>query len=335
MSARATERLRKLWEHLSFFTVSEVMARQPEDVLYIELRKPPIGSYANGEKLYNGIYRRDEVPGSADFRTLNDVPAHLREDARIVWKRFTATTQEGVSFTNDAFRELDFIHDATLDFETRSNHTYRPRLPVSGELICGTTTGSGKGALGRWFFCDDAFQLLVTSVRNGPSHSEEELGRMLLTEGYLDTYWALARLALFDNVQAFVDAIAAGSPARTAGQLFMGHPVPESDPAAARRVRHPAHGRIHGRTKVDWNGMHLDLELSRFVHEVSHLLEPAWWEEFLTLTDAQEVDHAHPGLGGTCKACIAADPDWYTNGFPYQTPEDRDVIRRRRAERRS
>ncbi|MEW1760367.1 hypothetical protein AB0393_28135 [Streptomyces cyaneofuscatus] len=334
MSARATERLRELWGDLSFFTVSEVIARQPEDVSYIDLRKPPIGTYSNGEKMYNGSYRPDEVPGSREFRTLTDVPEPLRADARIVWKRFTAYTQEGVSFTYDAHRKMDFTQDATLDFEAPSNHPYCERLPVPGELICGTT-GSDKGVLDRWFFCDEAFRLLVTSVRNGPSHSEEELGRLLLTDGYPDTYWALARLAFFDNVQAFVDALAAGSPARTVGQLFMGHPIPDGGPAAARRVRHPAHGSTRGRTKVDWHGMYLGLDLSRFVHEASHLLEPAWWEEFLTLADAQGVDHAHPGLGGICRACMAEDPDWPTNGFPYQTPEDRAEIQRRRAEFRS
>jgi hypothetical protein len=335
MSARATERLRELWGPLSFFTVSDVTARQPEDVQYIDLRKPPIGTYANGEKMYNGSYRRDEVPGNDNFRTLNDVPECLRADARIVWKRFTGTTQEGVTFSYDAYRKLDFIHDVTLDFEEPSNHPYCPRLPEPGELICGTTADSDTKVLDRWFFCDEAFRLLVTSVRNGPSHSETELGRLLLTEGFPDTYWALARLALFDNVQAFVDALAADSPARTAGQLFMGHPVPNDDAEVAHKVRHPASGSVHGRTKVDWNGMYLGLELPRFIHEVSHLLEPAWWEEFLTLVDAQGVDHAHPGLGGTCKACMAADPDWYTNGFPYQLPEDREEIQRRRAELRS
>ncbi|MER5887805.1 hypothetical protein ABT160_28650 [Streptomyces sp. NPDC001941] len=312
MNAGATERLRELWKRLSFFTVSEVIARQPEDVRFIQLPQP--------------------VAGSAYFRTLRDVPAHLREDARIVWKHFTATTQEGVSFTYDCFRQLDFIHDVTLDFEPRSHQPYCPRVPAPGELICGTTADSDEGVLDRWFFCDDAFQLLVNSVRNGPSHSEEELGRLLLTESYPDTYWALARLAFFNNVQAFVDTIAAGAPARTVGQLFMGHPVPDSDVAAARRVRHPAHGSIHGRTQVDWHGMRLGLDVSQFVHEVSHLLEPVWWEEFLTLADAQDVNHAHPGLGGICNACIAADADWHTNGFPYERPEDREEFERRRTE---
>ncbi|MGY3056140.1 hypothetical protein ACVWZD_000384 [Streptomyces sp. TE3672] len=334
MSTRATEQLRELWEPLSFFTVSNVTARQPEDVQYIELRKPPIGTYANGEKMYNGTYRRDEIPGSGSFQTLSDVPEHLRADARIVWKRFTAATLDGVTFSYDAYRKLDFIYNVTLDFEEPSNHPYCPRLPEPGELICGTITGSDTKVLDRWFFCDEAFRLLVTSVRNGPSHSETELGRRLLTEGFPDTYWALARLALFDNVEAFVDALAAGSPARTTGQLFMGHPIPDSDPHVARKVRHPAYGSVRGRIKVDWSGMYLGVDLSRFVHEASHLLEPTWWKQFLTLTETQGIAHAHPELGGICRACMAADPDWYTNGFPYQTPEHRAEAERRRTELR-
>lgn len=103
----------------------------------------------------------------------------------------------------------------------------------------------------------------------------------------------------------------------------MGHPVPESDPAAARRTVHPAFGSIGGRTKVTWSGMYLGVDFSRYVHEVSRLLEPGWWEEFLTLAAAQDVTHAHPELGGICNACIAADPDWYANGFPYQDPDVR------------
>lgn len=124
MSERAIRRLRELWGPLSFYTVGEVTARQPDDVAYIELRKPPIGTYANGEKMYNDIYRQDEVPGSENFRTLDDVPEQLRADARIVWKRFTATTREGISFSYDAYRELDFTYRVTLDFREPS------RLPV-------------------------------------------------------------------------------------------------------------------------------------------------------------------------------------------------------------
>lgn len=335
MSTRATERLRDLWEPLSFFTVSSVTARQPDDVQYIELRKPPIGTFANGEKMYNGIYRPDEVPGSRDFRALSDVPDHLRHNARIVWKQFAADTQEGVTFTYDAYRKLDFTVEMTLDFEEPSSHPYCPRLPEPGELICGTITGSGPKALDRWFFCDEAFRLMVNSVRNGPSHGETELGRLLLTDGFPDTYWALARLALFDNVQAFVDALAAGSPARTVGQLFMGHAIPDGDPDATRKARHPAHGSVRGRTRVDWSGMYLGVDPSRFVHEASHLLEPTWWKQFLALAEAQGVTHAHPALGGICNACMAADPDWNTNGFPYQEPGHRAEIERRRTELRA
>lgn len=127
---------------------------------------------------------------------------------------------------------------------------------------------------------------------------------------------------------SFVDALAAGSPARTAGQLFMGHPVPD----VARKVRHNS---VRGRTKVDWSGMYLGVDLSRFVHEASHVLEPTWWKQFLMLAEAQGVVHTYPGLGGICKACMAADPDWHTNGFPYQTPEHRAETALRRAELRA
>jgi hypothetical protein len=65
--------------------------------------------------------------------------------------------------------------------------------------------------------------------------------------------------------------------------------------------------------------MHLATGYARQVHEPSYRLdEPAWWEGFLRLTVEQGVVHSHPRRGGVCKACIAADPDWYSNGFPYQ-----------------
>lgn len=316
MSAYAQDRLRYLWRNLEFFSVGRVQAREPDDVLYIDLRKPPIGIYPDGKPMYDG-----RLPVDHSYRRLGDVPAKLRPHARIVWARYHGYTTSGVRFDRDGYHQLDFQVDFTLDFSTYGNHTGSGDLPEVGQLICGepATAEDGSPVLRRWFACDEAFQLLVTSVREGVRYTEAELGHLLLTTGFPDTYFAVARLVFFDNVQAFVDGVRVGKPSPSVAQLFMGAPATMS--AASPDVgRHPAYGATYdGGWPVDWRGMSLATGYAQQVHELSHTLgEPGWWADFLRLAADQGVVHSHPGRGGVCHACIAERPDWSRVGFPYQ-----------------
>ncbi|WP_435112197.1 hypothetical protein [Nocardiopsis synnemataformans] len=317
MSEYARTRLQKMWSGLEFFTVESIDAREPDDVCYIELRKPPIGTYANGKPMYN-----DLIPGRHPYKRLQDVPAEHRPHARVVWESFRGRTTDGVAFNQDSHHKLDFT-DYTLTFRDPlwSDATWISNPPDAGQLICGVREASGR--LGRWFVCDDAFRLLVEGVRNGPPHTEQEYAHLLLTDGYPDTYFAVARLVFFDQVQAFVDGIKVGKAAPTTAQLFMGAPRTIST-AGPQVGQHPAYGMTYaGGYKVDWRGMYLGTDYSQFVHELSHSLgEPAWWDNFLALAADQGVVHSHPSRGGTCQACMAADPNWPRNGFPYSIDSD-------------
>lgn len=196
-------------------------------------------------------------------------------------------------------------------------------LPRPGQWLYGEVEHRGTERVMRhWSSCGPEFPLLLDLLRSDEPlrHTEAELGLLLLTDGFPDTLWAIARLVFFDNVQAFVDAAAVGSPARTASQLFLGQPAPKRT-APARPARHPAHGMRHGRDEVlvDWEGMYLEIDPSQFVHELSSLLgQPRWWQQFVDLAAEQGVAHSHPGEGGVCGGCMKLDPHWYTNGFPYQ-----------------
>ncbi|WP_328384476.1 hypothetical protein OHQ88_33710 (plasmid) [Micromonospora zamorensis] len=318
MSTRALRALQQLWRNLEFFTVDRVEAREPDDVQYINLRKPPIGSYPDGTPMYNG-----SLPIERSYRRLSDVPQELRPHAQIVWRSYQGYTTSGVQFTKDHYNELDFQTDKTLTFGTWLNHTSSNELPPPGQLICGerATTGDGPPFLRRWFVCDRAFQLLLTSVTDGLRHTEAELGQQLLSKkvGFPDTYFAVARLVFFDNVQAFVDGIKVGRPSPSVGQLFMGEPATISA-ASPYLGLHPAHDSTYaGGWPVDWRGMYLATGYAQQVHELSRTLnEPQWWADFLRLAAEQGVVHSHPGRGGVCHACIAEQPDWTRTGFPYQ-----------------
>jgi hypothetical protein len=160
---------------------------------------------------------------------------------------------------------------------------------------------------------------LVKIVRNGTWQSDAELGRRLLTDGFPDIYWAIARLVCFDNVQAFVDAIKIGSPGPSVAQLNMDKKATVSSTAPGLG-RHPAFGQRYGRHRltVNWGGMYIGIGFARFVHELSQVLEPRWWREFLRLAAEQGVIHSHPDEGGICHACMTAVPDWHIDGFPYK-----------------
>jgi hypothetical protein len=318
MSAEAAAKLRKLWEQLEFFTVARTVAREPEDVQRIEIQKPGVGVWPNGEPMLGSIELISE------YTQLSQVPEADRWRARVVWRYFYGFTTEGIHFDHDSYNELNwyFSHsDGLLTFDEGSTYCAGP--PDPGQLICGLVENTPGGKrLAKWFVCDEAFRLLVTAVREGTEHTEEELGRLLLTDDFPDVYWALARLVLFDNVQAFVDCIKIGSPGLVDGPLSTGDRTPR-DTTAPSPGAHPALGRTYGhyQLSVDWKGMYIGIEFAQFVHMLSYILgEPRWWEEFLQLTASQGVRHWHPCHGGICPACKAANPGQFSGdeNWPYQ-----------------
>lgn len=288
MSADAQVRLQQIWEKLSFSNVKRTIAREPEDISWISLRDPR-------ESWRSAQY--------TDYKRLEDVPAESRHLAEISWRHYFGFDAEGVYFQRDDYRQLDLDIDLTLGFGERfANHAGGYSRPEDGQLICGEVVDTSRGRrYRRWFSCDEAFRTMVRVVRGELTLSEDELGRQLLTDAYPDMYWAIVRLVMFDNVQAFVDECKLDALRfdNEADRSFARHP--------AAGVKHGVHGFACGEY-----GMWLTKGPSEYVHELSAVLDqPQWWEEFVRLADEQEVAHAHPAHGGVCNACVV---DAYSRG---------------------
>lgn len=281
MSAEAVATLRQLWEKLTFARVNRVIAREPEDILSITVYRD------NGHISHNIKSNRTA-----------DIPDQLRSRTRVAWRHYFGFTDEGIYFQMDNYHGLDCDINITMDFSDFGNHTSGFNKPEPGSLIGGEVIDTPKGRrFKRWFACSPEFKLLVDIVLNGTTLTEEELGRKLVTTGYPDKYWAIARLALFDNVQAFVN---------NCKSL-------DWDKEDTRPL-HPAHGMSYGyamfpsgeRLTVDHRGMFLPMGTAKFIHNISYRLNtPSWWEEFKRLAAEQNVEHHHPALGGWCCACEA------------------------------
>lgn len=276
MSAEAIATLRKLWEKLTFARVKRVIARVPEDVLSISIHDD-LG----------------HIDRWVESKRPSDIPRQDLHRARVSWRHYFGFTEEGIYFQKDDYHGLDCEIDLTMDFSHYGNHTGGWDKPTIGSLIAGEVIDTPKGKrLKRWFDCRPEFKLLVDIILNGTDLSEEELGRRLVTDRYPDTYWAISRLVIFDNVQAFVDEI-----------------KPFDD-----RAEHPAHGMFSGtvmfpsgkRLTVDHRGMWLPKMVAEYVHLISYRLnEPQWWVEFKRLAAEQHLGHEHSALGGYCAACEA------------------------------
>jgi hypothetical protein len=113
-------------------------------------------------------------------------------------------------------------------------------------------------------------------VMNGTRLSEKEIAPKLMINGHPDLLFAVARLVLFDNVQAFVDSLKEWD---------------EQPP-------HPADGIPYGKfygpkqRTVQHRGMWLSKDIAQYVHEISYSLnEPRWWEEFQRLASEQGVKY--------------------------------------------
>ncbi len=317
MSADAIATLQKLWEKLHFSTVRRVITREPEDILSISLGKP-LGEYPNGTPMFNG----------SEYTSLKrraDVPEADRWRMQVSWRHYYGFTVDDVYFQQPDFRLMDFDIDLTCTWGDRfGNHKFgQSRLPEAGQLVCGEviTTQRGK-RFSRWFPCDEAFRTLVLAVRGELDLTEDELGRRLLTEDSHDTLWAVARLALFDNVQAFVDQV-------ELAKIRQNH-WNDPDWQAPEKYRHPAAGRPYGKHgyTVLPDGMYLPLGTPQYLHTLTYQLgQPQWWEEFLRLTQEKCLDHFHPEMGGLCEACVHenikrgemwdTEYGWHDCQFPY------------------
>lgn len=287
MSAEAIAKLRKLWEKLSFARVSRTIAREPEDVLSIDI--------PNIETTDEGLMIRNHDLMSIDSNRTKDIPEEYRWCARVAWRFYYGFTDHGVYFNMDGYNELDTNVDSTLNFSNWANHMGGYEKPPVGTLIAGEVVDGPKGKrFDKWFVCPPELQLLITIVRKGTTLTEEELAEKLLTSGFPDTLWAIARLFLFDNVKAFLDNF------------------------AEERPRHPHLGKEYTskgyfgdkKPKVNWSGMYLPEEEGQFVHKLSYDFEPRWWEEFKRLVNERGWSQwEHPRFGGFCSACATEEAD--------------------------
>lgn len=272
MSAEAIAKVQRLWEKLSFHRVKRVIAREPEDILYIEVTED-----TGHSRTLNGIKRTQ------------DIPQELRSRAKVVWRHYYGFTEDNVFFHNNDYCELDTDIDLTLEFSGWGNHhSGEFKQPAIGQLIAGEVIDTEKGKrLHQWFTVDKPLKLLIDLVRAGGTNlSDDYLGRHLVTHGWPDKYWAIARLLFHDNVQAFVD------------QALPHEKLPQ----------HPAHGIVTGYTSsgkpltVGHRGMWLSQGHLKWLHVMSYRFEPKWWEIFKNLTGATKHELA---LGDWCAACQA------------------------------
>jgi hypothetical protein len=303
MSAVAIATLQKLWEKLSFHTITRVIAREPEDVLFISIKYGPFTTEDGCV-----MYLNNQL--TSDFKRWSDVPAGLRERAEVSYRHYYGFTSDNIMFRNDDYVELDLSIDLTCDFSRwGGNHTggkfKRPRV---GQTIAGTTEETPKGRrFKQWFVCSPELRVLIELVKQGHNNlSENELACRMMTNDYPDAYWAIARLVFFDNIQAFVDQC---------------KPEEQND--------HPCKGKRYGQyygpkqMVINHTGMYLPKgNTAEYVHELScRLNEPKWWEEFQRLAKEQGVEHDHPVYGGLCHACEAEkqkDPDyWLSRSYNF------------------
>lgn len=267
MGKNALEKLRKIWKGLVFAKVTGIIAKDADIDQII-------------------VYENESGVNPKTYQKVNDVPIEDWKNAVISYTKFYGFA-EGILFHSNNFNSLDMEIDMTLDFSTWWNHKGARKTPEKGDLIAGTVVQTPKGKkFLRWFTCGPQLKLLMDMILTGKvDFSEKELSEKLICNGYPDKYWAVARLVLFDNVQAFVDEL------------------------KEMRPIHPNYGKIYDqcgpyRIQIAWNGMYLSKGAAQYVHELSfHLDEPMWWEKFNQLAREQGLKHSHPGLGGFCVAC--------------------------------
>ena len=283
MSAEAIATLQKLWEKLVIVRVKRTIAREPEDVMSIDIPQL-IGHNDDGVPIFNGNRK------SILTRRTADIPREDRWCARIAWRHYYGFTDDNIYFDLAGYQELDFDIECTCDWSGYGNHTGGfDKRPVDGQLIAGIVVNSPRGRkFEKWFVVTPELRFLIELVRAGKTDlTEDRLARKLLTDGFPDTLWALVRLVFFDNVESFV------------GQNPRASPV------------HPCYGEPYGsvqpggkRYLVKHVGMYLPMLPLRYVHQLSHRLKsPQWWKTVVETIGENATDHVdHCGY---CAACDA------------------------------
>lgn len=271
MSSTAIATLQRLWGNLTFDRVQVVIAREPDDVLSITI------PYT--ELTEEGLILRGHTEYNVDSKLTCDIPVRDRWKADIAWRHYFGFTARGIYLQRDSYCGLDCDISLTMTWSMWGNHGSGFDKPNVGDLIAGEIKQTAKGKrFDRWFVCPPELKLLMDSVLHGTQLSENELASRLLTCGYPDSLWAIARLVLFDNVQAFVDQLKDSPP------------------------QHPCYGeeytniRFFGKKpRVNWNGMFLPCTVAEYVYSLSrHLNEPMWWKEFQRLTAEQGLSYMDP-----------------------------------------
>lgn len=268
MSKEAVKKLRSIWRELEFATVAKVVV-DPKDIINIT------------------VYENESCVSPKTYSRMEEVPDELWKDAVISYGKFYGFAQ-GIYFSSYDHNALDIEVNSTLDFSSWWNHKFLGKAPEKGTVIAGWTARTSRGKkFTRWFVCSTELKLLIEMVLSGEvKFTEIELAEKLITKGYPDVLWAIARLLFFDNMQAFVDEL------------------------KEQQAPHPLYGKVYDKwaqyqIEVCWNGMYLPKNVAQFVHELSfNLDEPMWWDEFLRLAKEQKLSHSHPAPGGLCKACL-------------------------------
>lgn len=298
MSQRAKEKLLDLWGKLVYSQIKKVIT-DPRDILSINVQ--------GVIEIDDGVRMLNHHEYSIESRDPADIPPSEMYRTSISWKHYYGFTNAGFYFRKSTHRQLDLSLGLTLDWGQIGNFYGGWDLPEVGSIIVGDIRSTPKGQqYSHWFVCPKEFELLHHFIRLGTSLSDKEVGRLLFSNGQ-NIYWAIARLVLFDNVQAFVDELKGNPP------------------------EHPCYGQEYQldgvvgnkKPKVTWRGMQLPKHPAAFVHMLSMRLdEPMWWEEFKRLAQEQEVPYEDHNRFGWCEACSSEAYTTNPNDWPYPQSDD-------------
>jgi hypothetical protein len=254
----AVETLRELWKDLVFAKVDRVITKPEDRMVSFSRRREYSWSHYYGFAMGDG---------------------------------------EEIYFQRRDHCELDLDIDLTLYFSHWGNHHGGWTKPPRSALLGGEVSETQHGLrFYKWFVCPPPVKLLIDAVRCGTDKTEEELARVMMMPRFPDTVWAIARLVLFNNVEAFVDRA-----------RYSHDPEYDLPP-------HPAHGLPTGtvmedgrRLVVEHKSMWLSQDVRKWIHVMSHRFDPSWWETFCALMKERDLptDHLSFAFGDYCVACAA------------------------------
>jgi hypothetical protein len=292
MSANAIAQARQLLEGLHFARVKRTVANE-NDILSIEIPRLLIDE--------DGYITRNHTAYRIHSNRLSDIPVNDRWKAKVAWLRYYGFADGDIFFHNNDCRALDsYYHSLFRDPMGHEDGGFDK--PGKGTLITGKVVEGRKGLkFAWWFVCPPGFYEFTQAILSDSPPTENDLAGKLLTNGYPDTLWAMARLILYDSVQPFVDQNAE---------------KPEVHPHFGKPYGKPEFTRS-AQLRVQWQGMYLGNSPDVFVHELSTLLEPSWWETYQELAKQQIPNWRHAGGWHRefCQGCESEDPThghgWY------------------------